>query len=325
MGVMDGFDPKFRTPVDYIVGCTHEIWEQRGVDLIRDRYYTPDCIVRTPLGVTTNADDVIASTHATLREFPDRQLLADDVIIGAKPSGFYSSHRVRSTATHLGHGRFAPPSGRALTMLTIADCLCRENRIFEEWLVRDQAGIARQCGLDPVMLGASIGRANPSAAPGQLALLQRWIDPNGLTIDGQSARAARLIEAWREIWNTKALDRLAQTYDRAIRLEAPGAELHYGIHMLERVLGGMLSAIPDGTFTPHHAIVAREPERPIRIAVRWSYAGRHSGHGRYGTPSNAGLAILGISHVEFRDGKIINEWMLVDELSIHAQIAVAKG
>jgi predicted ester cyclase len=325
MGLMTGFDPKFATPEAYILGCTYEIWEGRGIHLIPDAYYTHDAIVRTPLGVTTTAAAVVTGTQATLVEFPDRQLLADDILIGPKPWGFYSSHRVRSTATHLGDGLFAPPSGRALTMLTIADCLCRENRIFEEWLVRDQAGIARQCGHDPAVLGGRLGRERPGTAPGTAALLARWADPNGCTIEGDADLAAPILDGWQAVWGRGDLGRLPRLYDRAVRLEAPGAEIHHGLHSLERVLGALRAAIPDGTAAIHHVIVCRGPDRPVRMALRWSYAGRHAGAGRYGPPSGADLALLGITHVELRDGRIINEWMLLDDLSVHAQIAAARG
>lgn len=321
---MQGFDPEFTDPVDYIVKITHRIWESRGVGLIRERYYSPQTLMRAPLGTSATADAVVTGTLETLAEFPDRQLLADDVVIGDKPQGFYSSHRVRSTATHTGDGRFGKATGRPLTMLTIADCLCRENQVVEEWLVRDQAGIARQLGADPAAIGAAAARANRSmAAPGADALLARWADPAGLTIVGDPALAAQVIDGWRAIWERSTLDRVAQLYDRAVRLEAPGAELHYGVHNLERFLFGILAAIPEGRFTAHHAIARRDPDRPPRVAVRWTYAGRHTGHGRYGAPSGAMLVLLGISQVELRDGRIINEWMLVDEISVHAQIAGA--
>ena len=323
---MERFDPEFSDPVDYIVKITHRIWEQRGVGLIRERYYDPQTQLRAPLGISSSADAVVAGTLETLAEFPDRQLLADDVVIGDKPTGFYSSHRVRSTATHGGDGRFGKATGRALTMLTIADCLCRDNRVVEEWLVRDQAGIARQLGLDPAALGEAAARANKAmAAPGADALLARWADPNGLTIVGDQDLAMRVIDAWREIWERASLDRIALHYDRAVRLEAPGAELHHGAHNLERFLFGLLAAIPDGKFTAHHAIARREPDRPPRVAVRWSYAGRHRGHGRYGAPSDAMLVLLGISQVELRGDRILNEWMLVDDTSVFAQIAAATA
>ncbi|MBM3524841.1 MAG: ester cyclase [Alphaproteobacteria bacterium] len=140
---------------------------------------------------------------------------------------------------------------------------------------------------------------------------------------GEPTLAAQVIDGWRAIWERSSLDHVAQLYDRAVRLEAPGAELHYGVHNLERFLFGILAAIPEGRFTAHHAIARRDPDRPPRVSVRWSYVGRHTGHGRYGAPSGAMLVLLGISQVELRDGRIINEWMLVDEVSVHAQIAGA--
>ncbi len=323
---MQGFDPEFTDPVDYIVKITHRIWEQRGVGLIRERYYNPQTQLRSPLGISGSADAVVAGTLETLAEFPDRQLLADDVVIGDRPAGFYSSHRVRSTAVHSGDGRFGRATGRALTMLTIADCLCRDNQVVEEWLVRDQAGIARQLGADPAALGHAAARANKvMAAPGADALLARWADPAGLTVLGDQDLAVRVIDAWFDIWRGANLDRIARHYDRAVRLEAPGAELHHGSHNLERFLFGLLAAIPDGTFTAHHAIGRREPDRPPRVAVRWSYVGRHSGYGRYGAPSGAMVVLLGISHVELRADRILNEWMLVDDISVHAQIAAATA
>jgi predicted ester cyclase len=88
---------------------------------------------------------------------------------------------------------------------------------------------------------------------------------------------------------------------------------------------GVVSSIPDGKFTAHHVIVKQEETRPVRVAMRWSYLGTHSGSGRYGDASGFPLALLAISHFELRDGKILNEWMLMDELAIHAQLAAYKA
>ena len=50
--------------------------------------------------------------------------------------------------------------------------------------------------------------------------------------------------------------------------------------------------------------------------------------GCYGNPTNYPLALLGITNFELRDGLIVNEWMVVDETAVYAQIAayeLAKG
>ena len=76
---MQGFDPKFEDLPDYILGITREIWEERGLHTLRG-YYSDDVIVRSPMGIVTGNEGVIAATMATLAEFPDRQLLGEDVI-----------------------------------------------------------------------------------------------------------------------------------------------------------------------------------------------------------------------------------------------------
>lgn len=328
--IMAGFDVRFETPEQYIVDITHEIWEQGGIGLIESAYYADPCPVYTPLGVSRAARDVTTGTQATLTEFPDRQLLADDIIIGQKSHGFYSSHRVRSTATHLGPGRFCPlgrsPSGRSVGMLTIADCVCRDNRIVEEWLVRDQAGMARQVGLDPKVLGAEIGRnSRAGAAPGCDALVARWAGQDKQTVEGEAALAARAVAAMTDVWADASMAAVKRHYDRAVRLEAPGGDTLYGVHQVERLIGDIRGAIPDGCLHIHHVIARRDIDRPKRVALRWSYAGRHAGAGRYGMPTLVPLALLGITHLEFVGEQIKSEWMLLDELSVWAQIAGARG
>ncbi len=79
---------------DYIIGITREIWEDRGVETL-NRYYAPDIPVRSPLGVSRGNQAVIAATMATLHEFPDREILTEDVIWSNDPTaGHLSSHRL---------------------------------------------------------------------------------------------------------------------------------------------------------------------------------------------------------------------------------------
>jgi len=81
-----------------------------------------------------------------------------------------------------------------------------------------------------------------------------------------------------------------------------------------------MASIPDDRFDPYHIIVSQQAENAIRVALRWSYCGMHVGYGRYGEPSSSPLALLGISHFELRDGLIKNEWMMVDETALYAQM-----
>ena len=85
-------------------------------------------------------EQIIAATLATLAEFPDRELLGEDIIwCGTPEEGLLSSHRILSTATHAGDGAYGKASGRAIRYRIVADCHARANRIDDEWIIRDQA------------------------------------------------------------------------------------------------------------------------------------------------------------------------------------------
>ena len=101
---MKGFDKKYKSFPDYILKITKQIWEGKDVNSIAN-YYTEDIPVRSPFGVTYGNKPVIDATFATLREFPNRQLLGEDIIWNKDAEdGYHSSHRILSKGTHLGDG-----------------------------------------------------------------------------------------------------------------------------------------------------------------------------------------------------------------------------
>ena len=106
---------------DIIIWMTHEIWEEKQVETLY-HYYSDDIPVRSPSSLVIGNEAVINATHETLSEFPDRQLMGEDVIWSGSPEeGMLSSHRIFSTATHLGAGGFGMPTGRKLRYRVIAD------------------------------------------------------------------------------------------------------------------------------------------------------------------------------------------------------------
>ena len=146
---MQGFDNKFKDFPDYILGITNEIWEQRGIETL-NHYYSDDIIGRSTEGIVIGNKKVINATKNTLKEFPDRELLGEDVIWSGNPNdGMLSSHRILSTATHNGTGVFGDATGKKLVYRVIADCHAINNQINDEWLVRDQGSIVRQLGWKP--------------------------------------------------------------------------------------------------------------------------------------------------------------------------------
>jgi hypothetical protein len=101
---MKGFNDKWKDFPDYILGITQEIWEHRDIASL-EQYYSSKIPVRSPGSLVIGNNDVIAATMATLAEFPDRNLLGEDVIWSGDPDiGMLSSHRIFTTATHSGNG-----------------------------------------------------------------------------------------------------------------------------------------------------------------------------------------------------------------------------
>ena len=318
---MKNFSAEFKTPEQYIIDITYKIWEEKGVERIHE-WYAADCPVRSPSGVSNTVEDVINSTLSSMKVFPNRDLLAEDIIIGDLPEGFLSSHRVRSVGVHAGDGYYGPATNRPITTLAIADCLCRDNKVVEEWVLGDQTRILTQLGIDPVAYGKKVGKDYREAyAIGNMAMRQRWANPEGLTIIGDKAITNRILDTYAAIWNDKNLTIMEERYDRAVRFEGPGELPLYGRTRAANLITSILASIPDGRFEPHYIIVQHQPERPVRIALRWTYCGTHSGHGRYGDATHSPIAILGISHFELRNGLIVNEWFVMDEVAIYAQIA----
>ena len=94
---------------------------------------------------------------------------------------------------------------------------------------------------------------------------------------------------------------------------------------------GLRAAFPDAAFRIEHVIGRDDPLMPPRAALRWSLHGKHSGWGRFGTPTGAEVYIMGMSQAEFgpfgNGGEpcVRREWTLIDETAIWKQILLKTG
>ena len=327
---MKGFDPKFADFPDYIIGITREIWEDRGIATLHD-YYAPDIVVRSPSSVVQGNEGVIAATMATLAEFPDRQLLGEDVIWSGTPEeGMLSSHRILSTATHAGDGVYGKATGTKLRYRIIADCHARNNRIDDEWLIRDQAAIVRQMGWQPKDYARDLilreGGPDNCVKP-CTPLTDRRGPYSGTGNDDEWG--ARLADILTRVMNAD-MAAIPGTYDRAVQLEYPGHVTDHGPAAADRMWMGLRAALPSAQFAIHHQIGRQDPTLPPRAAVRWSLTGRHDGWGAFGTPTGAEVHVMGITHAEFGTlgaaaPTLRREFTLFDETAVWKQILMHSG
>jgi predicted ester cyclase len=310
---MKGFDAEFIDLDHYIRVITDRIWEGRRIDDIR-RYYSDDCAVETPSSVSIGVQPVIDGTRATLLAFPDRRLLAEDVIAsGDDVGGYLSSHRIFSPMTHAGSGAFGAPTGRPIFARTIADCVCINNRIIHEWLVRDQAAIARQVGLHERdvaqrWLNERAG-FHKAAMPASPAPYVSFIDTH--------VAATAYAEAHEKLWSGTALN---NTHHADVIAAIPGGEARVGLAALNAFWLEIRDAFPQSQFSVEHLVANERAGRATSVAMRWRLRAEHSGGGRYGAATGRPVEILGINHADIEHGKVVREWVLIDDVAVWMQV-----
>ena len=168
---MEGYNPRYKNIVDYIIGVTHEIWEEHGIGKLYD-YYANTVLMHTASGLRYGREAVIAATIESQASFPDRRLFGEEVIwTGNNVDGFYTSHRLRHEGTNRGWSPYGPPTGKRVSYRAIADCVCVRDMMVEEWISRDELLLVMQLGLDPLKTAKGDGGEGEGQ---RFAVWHRW-------------------------------------------------------------------------------------------------------------------------------------------------------
>lgn len=320
---LKGFDPDYADIVDYIVRCTHRIWEEKNVGLIRT-HYSVDCLLHTLAGEIRGVDAVVANTIRTLSAFPDRTLDAENVIwSGDDESGFYTSHRITSHMTSSGESDYGPATGRRAIIAVIADCAVKDNRIYEEWLVRDNLHLVLQLGLDAHAIaarGAAADRAAPiEARRWREAEMARVHSPGpSLWPDAEPERTAA--QRWHTLWNDRAFSSVRDVYSPICTVQAPAGRVLFGHGEIIGFVVHILGAISDARVSVDHVSAIPYAAEGHDVAIRWTLAGTHDGPGLHRHPTGLPLLILGVTHQRVVAGRVIEEWTVFDELALLRQM-----
>ena len=317
---MKGFDKKYKSFPDYILKITKQIWEGKDVNSIAN-YYTEDIPVRSPFGVTYGNKPVIDATFATLREFPNRQLLGEDVIWNKDAEdGYHSSHRILSKGTHLGDGLYGKPSGKNIHYRVIADCACKNNLVYDEWIVRDQGAMVRQIGFTPKEFAQKIienegGLENSKKIFTLKSDMKSEYKPNPAPKDSVGVKYSNILN---KIFNT---DYDFSDYVRAASIYWPGNKIGHGREDIEKFWQSLKGAFSNFKFSIEHIGYLEERGKNPKASIRWFLDANHSNKtSDFGEATNKNIFIMGINHAEISDGKVIREWVLFDEVAIWKQI-----
>nr|WP_306269014.1 nuclear transport factor 2 family protein [Pararhizobium sp. IMCC3301] len=322
---MKGFSNRWKDLPDYIIGVTKEIWEDRGIATL-NHTYGERIPVRMPSGISIGNQATINGTLATLAEFPDRELLGEDVIwSGNEKDGFLSSHRLMTTGTHSGYGYFGKPTGKSFAVRAIADCAAKDDVIYDEWLTRDNAALVRQLGMKPKAFARQL-----IAREGGAETCVRPFTPDQDVDGGYHGKGndnewgARFGEILNAIMD-KDMTVIRARYDRACQIEHPSGVTGHSWADAEWLWMSLRSSFPNAKFSIDHQIGREDAMLSPRAAIRWSLHGSHEGTGMFGKPTGANVYVMGFSHAEFGPYGLRREFTLFDEVSIWKQILMQTG
>ncbi len=318
---MFGFDTDYTDIVDYIVRCTHKIWEEKAVGLIYT-HYTHNATVHTSGGTIYGREAVVRNTLQSLAMTADIRDYTDDVIwSGNDQEGFYTSHRVLDSSSHTGYSEFGPPTGRRFERWVIADCLIIENKIVEEWLTYDTTASLQQMGYDSMELAQRTLLPYLPHTHGEIDRLPTGqLAPLVLEVPQADHPQAFVAAVLQNLWNARLINMVRHHYDLGAVAFVPGGRKLHGHGDYENFVITLLACFPDLAITVQHQSHLGTPERGFRVATRFILQGTHQGYGPYGAPTGRRIFLIGISHHVIRHGKITREWTLFDEFALLKQL-----
>lgn len=320
---LKGFNPKYHNFVDYIIKITHEIWEEKGIGVIYDTY-AEDIVLHVAASTFRGVNGVISSTLATQNALPDRRNFGEEVIWSKAPNGRYlSSHRLGSTATHLGnHEIYGPPTGKKIFYRIIADCLVYNNKIEEEWLVRDNYFLLQQLGLDPIELAkkSTLYRQHMAIKHNAQGVENRTgqlpVPKKEFTENNSGALIGNLFH---KALNYRYFNLIRDYYHENAVLHSICNQDYQGIPQIRNFYVSLFAAIPHANLVIDR-ITCNTGSDQDKVAIRWWLKGVHLNEGMFGPPSGKEVSLMGISHFLVSDGKIQEEWVVFDLFDVLCQI-----
>lgn len=319
---LEGFDDTYADIVDYIVRCTHKIWEEKAIGLIYT-HYSHSATVHTSTGTIYGRETVVRNTIQNQAMWGDLRAYADDVIwSGNDQVGFYTSHRHSNTATQTGYTEFGPPTNRKIQYWGIADCLIVNNKIVEEWLTHDGVTVIRQMGYDPLALARQSVLPSTLHTYGELDRLPTGQQAPAFSDvpDAQGDPKGFIAALLHNIWNARLMNLVRDHYAPGLLVFAPDNRKLYGHGDYENFIITLMACFPDLVLTIGHQAVLGDAQRGFRVATRFTLQGTHEGYGPYGNPTGRRIFLIGMSHHVIKEGKVTQEWTIFDEFVLLKQL-----
>ena len=126
----------------------------------------------------------------------------------------------------------------------------------------------------------------------------------------------RMRRAINEVWNGEnftAVNELV-TSDVVLHLSRPGDEIH-GREGVSQFYAELHAAFPDIHFTIEDQLSAGD-----KVVTRWTCRGTHKGEFQGMSPTGNQITMTGIDIDRFANGKVVECWPVMDELSMLQQL-----
>ncbi|KAB8164509.1 hypothetical protein FH609_017400 [Streptomyces sp. 3MP-14] len=317
----------FESAEEYILGWTDQIWEEYGLGRLHE-HYADDMVVHGAYGPIRGMETVLRGSLVKKSAFPNRIGTAEDVICEWRgDDAFISHHRVFHSGPQEGQWVYGAPSGRNSESRNIAICLVRDGLVVEEWVVRDEYRVVTTLGLDPEEIARTVAFTDEEeglfGTPAPEDVLVRG--ESGPRPETHAKEAAFIREFIDDVWGRRHLERVPEFTQRDLFLETTRSRIRTRPKNYQIELSQMLAPFPDATVEVRDIAVNTAPEQGTRIGVLWRLTGTYDGAPVYGPVTHSPIEILGASQFLLRNGRIIREWRVFDEIAVMAQVAKARG
>lgn len=325
---MRGFEETYVDIVDYIVRITHRIWEDQDVGYIYDTY-APGCRVYDDGGPKYGVERVVEETVQSIHAFPDARHYADDVIwAGDEEQGFATSHRAINVGHHLGTWRWGPATGKKINLWVIANCVSRDNEIYEEWVLYNTTARLAQLGIDVMAAARQAGNESFSLPFSERELTEVERLRGGrkpLALARPESRSGFDVEfevrsLFHEVYNRRNLSAIDRAYAENVRWHGTSNRFGYGRADVRAMARGLLATFPDLGMQLDEVYWMGNETDGFRVSVRWTALGTHRGYALYGKPTGRRVHLWGLSQLYIAEGRIFEDWMLFNEFDVLIQL-----
>lgn len=318
--------------VDYILRITREIWEDGNPERVL-RYYGPEAPIHALGGTMRGAREVTENTRAMQAAFPDRLVIGEDVVCSELEGGAWlSSHRIRSPMTSTGDNAYGPATGREVTTYVFADCVVKGGVIQKEWLARDNLGLIRQLGYDPLETAEREAARNHAEEhllwlAGERERVMRSREPGvGDTPPDPGQGPADLQDPagfahaiFAGIWKGVRSSQAEAAYAPYAVLSDSGEEVS-GASAIFRHYANLRRSLKVLRLSVDHAAAVPRGDDGWMLAARWTAAAEHAATFEGLPATDAPLFLMGITHWWLTGGRVAREWTVFDRLALMEQI-----